>query len=69
MNRLSVNSSSIKSIGYNAVNKILEVEFKRGAIYQYLKIPNDVYNQLINASSIGSYFMKNIAKKYSFKMI
>jgi KTSC domain len=35
MNRTKVDSEQIKSIGFDPVNKILEVEFPRGAVYQY----------------------------------
>jgi len=69
MNRQNVESSSIKSIGYDPFNEFLEVEFVRGAIYQYVNVPAEVFSQLENADSIGSYFSKNIAKKYKYEKV
>lgn len=69
MKRKLVESSSINSIGYDITTEILEVEFKRGAIYQYSKVWPDVVEELLEADSIGSYFSKNIAKNYKYKQI
>jgi hypothetical protein len=69
MLRQKVTSSSIESIAYDGILKILEVEFKKGAIYQYFNVSSEVYSELINAKSVGSYFMKNIAKKYDYRKV
>jgi len=68
MERKKCESSSIASIGYDIVDGalVLEVEFTRGAIYHYFDVSYDVYTELMEAESIGSYFGKNIAKKYKF---
>jgi len=60
MIRKPVESSNIKSIGYDPTNRTLEVEFNSGGIFQYSPITNEAYNMLISAESIGSYFHKNI---------
>lgn len=39
MIRTPVGSSSLTSVGYDADNLILEVEFRNGKIYQYLGVP------------------------------
>jgi hypothetical protein len=62
MNRKSVESSNLASIGYDAVNKILEIEFNHGGIYQYFDVPENVYAELMNANSHGQYFDRNIKK-------
>lgn len=71
MLRKPVESSSLKSVGYDIVdgNLVLEVEFTRGAVYQYMQVPYDVYEQLMSAESVGSFFNKNIQKKYEFKKV
>ncbi|MFA5048586.1 MAG: KTSC domain-containing protein [Patescibacteria group bacterium] len=69
MYKEQITSSIIDSIGYDAELQILEIQFKRGAIYQYFNVPFDVYKELMSAKSIGSYFMKNINKKYVHKRI
>lgn len=68
MERQQVESSNLASIGYDAENEILEVEFNHGGIYQYFDVPENVYDALMNASSHGQYFDRNIKKAgYQFQ--
>lgn len=69
MKRKLVESSSIKSIGYDFNQLTLEVEFIRGAIYQYEDVLPEIVYELLSANSIGSYFSKHIAKSYKYKQI
>ena len=64
MNRISVTSSNIAAIWYDEENLILEVEFLNGGIYQYTWVPVNEYNNLMSASSHGSYFAQNIKNVY-----
>ncbi len=64
MNRQQVSSSNIHSIGYEAKSQILEIEFHSGGIYQYAKVPEAVYRDLMQAGSKGSYFHRNIREQY-----
>lgn len=51
MIRKPVNSSRIRSVGWD--NNVLEIEFKDGAIYQYLNVKESEYISFINSSSLG----------------
>lgn len=62
MERQYVSSSNIASIGYDASDMILEVEFLNGAIYQYYDVPQSVYDGLMSASSHGSYLDAYVKK-------
>jgi len=64
MDRISVQSSNICSIGYDTDKRILEIEFKSGSVYQYFNVPQEVYNELVQTSSVGRYFTKNIKDVY-----
>ncbi len=66
MDRIPVASSNILSIGYDEANKVLEVEFAGGAIYQYHNVPSDSYQKLISAPSTGKYFMEIIKNQYTY---
>jgi hypothetical protein len=66
MKRQQVESSNLASIGYDSENQILEVEFKHGGIYQYLEVPENVFEKLMNADSHGVYFSANIRNEYEF---
>jgi len=68
MKRQQVESSNLASIGYDAENEILEVQFNHGGVYQYFDVPENVYEELMNASSHGQYFDRNIKKAgYEFQ--
>ena len=66
MNRQTVSSSNINSVGYDESTGILEIEFNNGGIYQYSNVPLSEYESLISASSVGQYFHQNIKERYSF---
>lgn len=63
--RIGVSSSNIASVGYDGENRILEIEFHHGAVYQYFEVPKEMYEGLMNAGSMGSYFMNEIKEKFS----
>lgn len=66
MERVSVSSSNVWSIGYDPDSSILEVEFKGGAVYQYYNVPQSEYDALMAAGSKGSYLSTYVKNRYSF---
>ncbi|MDD2892153.1 MAG: KTSC domain-containing protein [Candidatus Gracilibacteria bacterium] len=69
MERTSVISSNIASIGYDEESHILEVEFNNGSVYQYSGVPVNEYNNLMGADSHGTYLNQNIKPFYPFSKI
>lgn len=69
MKRTHVISSSMISVGYNAKNKILEIEFPAGTVYDYFKVPESEYESLMNAESKGKYFNEYIKPFYLYKQV
>jgi len=67
MDRILVNSSNLVTVGYDATAQVLEVEFQSGRVYQYLDVPESVYQDLMTASSKGEYFHDNILKEFDFR--
>ena len=67
MQRKSVQSSNLKSIGYK--NQTLEIEFNKGDVYQYFGIPETEYTALMSAKSHGKYFSSNIRNRYEYDKI
>ncbi len=65
MNRVPVKSSNILSIGYDADNQMLEVEFNTKRIYRYSSVPPRVYAALMQSQSHGKYFLTKINGQYS----
>ena len=52
MNRYAVNDRNIISVGYDEMNKTLEIEFKLQAIHQYFGVTLDEFVALMKASAI-----------------
>ena len=69
MNRKKVDSSNLVSVGYDAANEILEIEFNHGGIYQYFDVPKEEYEALMSAGSHGSYFYNNIRDVYDYQKL
>lgn len=67
MERKSVSSSNLSSIGYDLDTSTLEIEFNSGMIYRYFEVPEHVYEDLMNAGSQGSFFSHNIKNTYHFE--
>lgn len=67
MDRMIVNSSLIFSIGY--AGGILEIEFQRDGIYEYLDVPPEVFHELTLAKSVGEYFVRNIKPVYKYRKL
>lgn len=64
MERASVSSSSLASVGYDRSTGTLEVEFREGTVYQYFLVPESVHRALIEADSIGRYFVEHVRNAY-----
>lgn len=69
MNRTSVSSSNLHSVGYDSSTQTLEVEFHNGGIYQYFGVPSSVHDALMSAHSHGEYFAANVKNNYQFHKV
>jgi hypothetical protein len=56
VHREPVSSSVIESIGYDDKERVLEVKFRNGRVYQYFLVPRATFEKLMRAESVGSYF-------------
>jgi hypothetical protein len=66
MRREAVESTTMRSVGYESKSKILEIEFQSGEVYQYLGVPKTVHGGLLRAKSKGQYFNGEIRDDYAF---
>ncbi|WP_417432735.1 KTSC domain-containing protein [Hoeflea sp.] len=69
MQRQAVSSSSIASIGYDPSSQVIEVEFNDGAVYQYMNVPQIVFDGLITAGSHGTYLNAHIKGQYPYQRL
>jgi hypothetical protein len=66
MQRQAVESTTMRSVGYDRTEQVLEVEFQSGGVYQYLDVPSAIYKELSDAESKGQYFNSEIRDTYEF---
>jgi hypothetical protein len=67
MKRTPVKSSNLRSVGYDAATKTLEIEFNNGRVYHYSNVPPHIYEGLMAAASHGTYFQEHIKDVYSYQ--
>jgi len=64
MEREPVNSSNLVSVGYDPNSETLEVEFK-GGVYEYYNVPQFMFDRLMQAGSVGTFFNAEIKNSYA----
>ena len=69
MQRIPVQSSNIRSVGYDPDEGLLEVEFMSGSIYEYSGVPQRAYEAFAAAHSHGRHHRERIANAYPFRRV
>ena len=69
MERKKVSSSHIRSIGYDAKDQILEIEFSSGTIIQYSPVSSEIQRRLMASTSMKSFVEDNIQDSFSEKRV
>ncbi|MEP6670722.1 MAG: KTSC domain-containing protein [Chthoniobacter sp.] len=69
MSRTAVNSSNVRSIGYDAWSATLEVEFHSRSVYQHYDVPADLYDRFMNAGSKGRFYYSNLRNRYGCRRV
>ena len=64
-----VSSSNVSSVGYDADQARLYVEFTSGATYLYRGVERETYNALLAAESIGKFLAAQIKGKYAYEQV
>jgi hypothetical protein len=68
VNMIPVTSSNLSAVGFDHTNNTLRIRFHNGT-YDYLNVPSQVYQGLMNASSKGSYHARNIKDVYQYRKV
>ena len=70
MDRYSVNSTNLSSIGYDEETSTLEVAFNSGLVYHFYGVPFLHFDGLLRAGSAGKYFDRFIRKSsYNYRPV
>lgn len=60
------NSTCFSAVGYDKDAEILFVQFREsGTIYSYDNVPQEIYDEMNNADSMGGYYNRNIKGVYT----
>ena len=62
-------STVINRFTYDAATSTLRIIFVSGNIYEYEKVPPEIYHSLLQSRSKGIFFNEKIKGNYSFKRI
>lgn len=62
MEYVSVSSSNVAAVGYDASTNTLGVRFLNGSEYHYIGVPQEVFEELKSAPSVGRYFDQHVKK-------
>jgi len=64
-----VESSSLRSIGYDRRTATLEIEFDGGGVYRYEDVPLEIWQGLRQADSKGKFFQANVRDRFATSRI
>jgi hypothetical protein len=69
MQRVDLKSASVNAATYQDQCAFLELEFRSGAIYRYLGVPAQIYQELLWADSKGRYFNQHIRNRFAYTKV
>ncbi len=69
MERKRVNSSKLRSVGYDEKSQILEIELANGQLWQYSKVSPEIYRRLMASPSPTSFYDDRIVEDYSGRRV
>ncbi len=73
MTWIIANSSTVERFRYDLETQTLEIEFKKGTVYQYFDVPKNVFeafeSQVNSGGSAGQYFNSNIRGCFQYARV
>ena len=66
--RQFIDSSMLKSIGYDAERQVLVLEFAGyETIYEYYNVPSDIHEALLESDSVGRTFNQLVRNHFNYQ--
>ena len=69
MARVDLQSISLNAATYLDQSAFLELEFRSGAIYRYLGVSEQLYQELLSAESKGRYYNQHLRNRFTYAKI
>jgi hypothetical protein len=67
MERKRINASNIRSVGYDAAQQVLEIEFSSGSIVQYSGVSPEVHRRFTGGRLPRGASSRTDRRKFSFQ--
>ncbi len=64
MDMIRVSSSAITAVGYDPSTGRMKIRFTQGHTYDFCRVPEHVFQGLLNARSKGGYYNDHIRDRY-----
>lgn len=69
MKMIDIDSSMLMAVGYDPATQTLRAVFNSGKTYNYFKVPQEVYDQLMDSDSKGGYMRDLIIDQYPYEQV
>lgn len=60
----AVTSTTLATVAYDDAGRVLQLDFRSGAVYRYFGVPAAVHDGLLRTSSKGRYFNEEIRERF-----
>lgn len=67
--RMEVDSSALRAVAYDRKHRLLTVWFCHGGVYEYGGVTPKTYRELLQADSIGRFFVRRIRDRYPYRRL
>lgn len=65
----AVESTTLATVAYDGARRLLQLEFRSGAVYQYFGVPAAVHEGLLRADSKGGHFNQAIRGCFPYRLV
>jgi KTSC domain len=69
MEMKKINSGKLRAIGYDARERILQVELDTGTVLQYGDVGESLWRQLSSSAAAWSFYRDNIEEEFAAKRV
>lgn len=69
LNITAVESSTLRTIGYDESLALLRLEFQSRVVYEYFEVPVVVFESLLSAASVGACFNAMVRGCFRYEQV
>jgi hypothetical protein len=67
--RKPIRRGGIRTAGYDAASRILEIEFDSGSVLQYTGVGAEIARRLLTSAAPASYYRDNIEEEFPSRRV